>query len=59
MVGDAPADMRSARAAQVLAIAALWGTDDKAALLAARPDAIAYQPSDVTALCLPASKLAS
>lgn len=59
MVGDAPADMRSARAAQVVAIGALWGTDDKAALLAARPDAIAYQPSDVTALCLPASKLAS
>jgi AHBA synthesis associated protein len=59
MVGDAPADMRSAHAAQVVAIAALWGTDDKAALLAARPDAIAYQPSDVTALCLPASELAS
>jgi AHBA synthesis associated protein len=59
MVGDAPADMRSAHAAQVVAIAALWGTDDKAALLAARPDAIAYQPSDVAALCLPASELAS
>jgi AHBA synthesis associated protein len=59
MVGDAPADMRSAHAAHVVAIAALWGTDDKSALLAARPDAIAYQPSDVTALCLPASELAS
>ncbi|GII66820.1 phosphoglycolate phosphatase [Sphaerisporangium krabiense] len=50
-VGDAPADMRSARAASVLAVAALWGGDGQGpeALLAERPGLVCARPSDVVA----------
>ena len=50
-VGDAPADMRSARAAGVRSVAALWGTDFQGPgpLLAERPDLVCRQPSDVVA----------
>ena len=50
MVGDAVADLQSARAAGVAAIAAVWGTLDEAALLAAEPDAVVRTPADLLAL---------
>jgi len=50
MVGDAPADMRSAQAAGVYAVAALWGEADAAELLAAAPDAALQRPADILAL---------
>jgi AHBA synthesis associated protein len=59
MGGDAPADMCSARGAAVRAVAATWGTDDRAALLRAGPDVIAHSPADVTALCLPLATAAA
>jgi AHBA synthesis associated protein len=50
MVGDAPADLDSARSAGVLAAAALWGEADEAELLAARPDVILAQPAEILSL---------
>ncbi|TDD73276.1 HAD-IA family hydrolase [Actinomadura rubrisoli] len=50
MVGDAVTDLASARGAGVTAVAALWGVDDEAALLAERPDAVLRRPSDLPAL---------
>jgi 3-amino-5-hydroxybenzoic acid synthesis related protein len=50
MVGDAVTDLSSARGARVAAVAALWGESDPAELLAARPDAVLHQPSDLLAL---------
>ncbi|HEX6352565.1 HAD-IA family hydrolase [Actinophytocola sp.] len=49
-VGDAPADMQSARAAAVRSVAALWGGDGHGPgpLLAERPDLVCHRPSDVT-----------
>lgn len=38
LVGDAPADLASARAAGVVAVAALWGESDAETLRAERPD---------------------
>jgi AHBA synthesis associated protein len=58
MVGDAPTDIRSAQAARVRAVAAMWGTTDAAALLRARPDVVAYQPAEVSACCLPSELVA-
>jgi AHBA synthesis associated protein len=52
MVGDAPADMRSAHAAGVYAVAAMWGEATPGELLPAGPDAIACEPADVAAICL-------
>lgn len=49
LVGDAPLDILAARAAGVRAIAALWGTRERDALLALRPDYVATIPSDVLA----------
>lgn len=51
MVGDAPTDVGSARAAGVTAVAALWGEADEAELLAAAPDVALRSPHEVLALC--------
>ncbi|MFD6276180.1 HAD-IA family hydrolase [Streptomyces sp. NPDC060209] len=51
MVGDAVTDLASARAADVTAVAALWGETDESALLAERPDAVLRRPADLLALC--------
>jgi AHBA synthesis associated protein len=51
MVGDAVTDMQSAHAASVRAVAALWGETDAGELLAAGPDAVLQQPSDLLRLC--------
>jgi len=53
-VGDAPADIRSARAASVTAAAALWGgeADSPRALLAERPDLLLHRPADTVTACL-------
>ncbi|MFB4301799.1 HAD-IA family hydrolase [Actinomadura sp. NTSP31] len=53
MVGDAVTDLRSARAARVGAIAALWGESDPAPLLAERPDAVLHRPADLLGLLTP------
>ncbi|REE94802.1 HAD-IA family hydrolase [Thermomonospora umbrina] len=50
MVGDAVTDLASARGAGVTAVAALWGVDDEAVLLAEYPDAVLRRPSDLPAL---------
>jgi AHBA synthesis associated protein len=53
MVGDAVADLDSARGAAVPVVAALWGESDQAELLAAGPHAVARRPADLLQLCLP------
>lgn len=50
MIGDWITDLHAARAARVTAVAALWGTRDRAALLAANPDYVAERPADVIRL---------
>jgi pyrophosphatase PpaX len=50
MVGDTSADILGAKAAGVVGVAALWGTQDREALLAAGPDHIAEHPRDVLVL---------
>jgi pyrophosphatase PpaX len=50
MVGDWITDLQAARAARVGAVAALWGTRDRAALLAANPDYVAERPADIVQL---------
>jgi len=50
MVGDAPADIRSAQAAGVRAVAATWGTEDEAELIATGPDVIVGHPGEVADL---------
>ncbi|MUN39036.1 HAD-IA family hydrolase [Actinomadura litoris] len=53
MVGDAVTDLRSARGAGVVAVAALWGEGDPAPLLAERPDAVLRRPADLLGLLGP------
>lgn len=55
MVGDAPADIRSARAAGVTAVAATWATVDEADLLSAGPDLVVRSPGDLLRVCPPVS----
>ena len=50
MVGDGVFDMRAAQAAGVRSVAALWGTREREALVATRPDYAAASPADVVAL---------
>ncbi|WP_261565541.1 HAD-IA family hydrolase [Frankia gtarii] len=50
MLGDAVADIESARAAGVMAVAALWGETDGVELLKARPDAVLHRPAELLAL---------
>lgn len=46
-VGDSPADVLAAKNAGARSVAALWGSLDSAALLAASPDGVAQAPVDV------------
>lgn len=46
-LGDSPFDMIGARAAGVIAAAALWGAYDRDALLAEKPDIVLEQPADL------------
>jgi AHBA synthesis associated protein len=55
MVGDAPADIGGARAADVCAVAATWGTDDEAALFAAGPDFVVHHPAQLVGLAIGAT----
>lgn len=48
-VGDAPGDVKSAKAAQVAAGAALWGSVDPAALLAEDPQFVFHTVAELTA----------
>jgi AHBA synthesis associated protein len=50
MIGDAVTDLASARGAGVTAVAALWGEEDNAELLAAHPDVVLRQPADLLSL---------
>jgi pyrophosphatase PpaX len=50
MVGDTPTDVAGARAAGIRVAAALWGTSDRDAVLAAKPDHSLQQPADILAL---------
>lgn len=50
MVGDTPADMGAARTAGCVAVAAMWGTLDREALLATEPDHVAESPFDVATI---------
>jgi AHBA synthesis associated protein len=49
MIGDAVLDLRSAQAAGVTAVAALWGECDRDVLLAAGPDASLETPGELLA----------
>lgn len=51
MVGDAVIDLFSGRGAGVRTAAALWGTNDKQALLDAGPDLVLYAPDELLAFC--------
>ncbi|WP_227025935.1 HAD-IA family hydrolase [Streptomyces fodineus] len=51
MVGDARADMLSARGAGVTAVAATWATVDEADLIASGPDFVIRSPEDLLPLC--------
>ncbi|SCL14041.1 AHBA synthesis associated protein [Micromonospora nigra] len=51
MVGDAPADLAAARAAGVLAVAALWGESAAEVLRAAGPDVVLTRLDEVLPLC--------
>jgi AHBA synthesis associated protein len=53
MVGDAPADLASARGARVTAAAALWATVDEGELLDAGPDVVLRRPADLLVECPP------
>jgi AHBA synthesis associated protein len=56
MVGDAPADIRSAEAAGVFPVAALWGEAEADELIAAQPGAMLLRPADLlTLIQLPVS----
>jgi pyrophosphatase PpaX len=50
LVGDGHLDVLAGRAAGVRTIAALWGTREREALLAAAPDYVAASPEEVAAL---------
>lgn len=50
MVGDGVFDIQAARAASVRSVAALWGSREVEALIAARADYAAASPQDVVAL---------
>ncbi|MFI7601008.1 HAD-IA family hydrolase [Actinoplanes sp. NPDC049681] len=53
MVGDAPADIRSARGAGVTAVAATWATVDEEELLGCGPDLVIHSPKDLLQVCPP------
>jgi pyrophosphatase PpaX len=47
MIGDTPADIGAAKAAGCRSVAALWGSIDRAAVLAMEPDHVAESPFDI------------
>ncbi len=47
LVGDDVVDMRAARAAGVVSVAATWGAPDIEGLLSAQPDHVARRPADL------------
>jgi phosphoglycolate phosphatase-like HAD superfamily hydrolase len=49
-IGDAPSDILGAQAAGVRAAAALWGSNDPAAVLATGPDFVLNAPGDLASL---------
>ncbi|MDX6541544.1 MAG: pyrophosphatase PpaX [Gaiellales bacterium] len=51
-VGDAPSDLRAARAAGVAGIGVTWGAFSSESLAAERPDAIATTPADLARILL-------
>lgn len=51
MVGDAPSDLASARAAGVTAVAALWGESDEETLRTAGPDVVLTRLDELLPLC--------
>ncbi|MFI7246910.1 HAD-IA family hydrolase [Micromonospora chalcea] len=51
MVGDAPSDLASARAAGVTAVAALWGESDEETLRTAGPDVVLTRLDGLLPLC--------
>ncbi|MBX3395900.1 MAG: HAD hydrolase-like protein [Phycisphaerae bacterium] len=50
IVGDSPVDIQTARNAQMRAIAVSWGYRDRDELIAARPDALIDDPSELIEL---------
>ena len=46
-IGDEPRDIAASRAANVTALAALWGASDPTALMAAQPDAAFETPNEL------------
>lgn len=52
-VGDSPVDIHGARAAGATTIAALWGTADRGAVLAAHPDHVLDTPEQLLHLFTP------
>ena len=50
MIGDSRQDILGAKAAGILAVAACWGTDNRADLFAAGPDRVAETPRDLLKL---------
>jgi AHBA synthesis associated protein len=50
MIGDAMTDLRSAQAAGVTAVAAVWGEGDEEQLRAAEPDFVLRHPAEVPRL---------
>ncbi|RSN35595.1 phosphoglycolate phosphatase [Amycolatopsis sp. WAC 01416] len=55
MIGDAPADIRSAQGAGVTSVAATWATVDKDDLMAAGPDLVIHSPGELLPICPPVS----
>lgn len=53
VVGDAPADILSARSAGVTSVAATWATVDLDDLLGAGPDLVVRHPAELLAWCPP------
>ncbi|WP_026268444.1 HAD-IA family hydrolase [Micromonospora sp. CNB394] len=51
MVGDAPSDLASARAAGVTAVAALWGESEEETLRTAGPDVVLTRLDELLPLC--------
>jgi AHBA synthesis associated protein len=51
MVGDAVTDLRSARAAGVTAVAALWADNDAEAVLREKPDVVVREFDELLAVC--------
>ena len=49
-IGDSVHDIHSARGAGLHTAAALWGTDDRDALLSASPNSLLHQPGDLLGL---------